>query len=101
MTTSKPKFKIPQTRQAPASAGATSPEQFVAGGDAGRRALEVEPGRTRAKRERVAIAVRLDRDDWERASVFALKSGVSLQKLLVQGLSEQLERAGEQPLKGV
>lgn len=101
MTTSKPKFKIHQGQQQPTSAVASSPEQFVAGGDAGRRALEVEPGRTRAKRERVSIAVRLDREDWERASVFALKSGVSLQKLLAQGLSAQMEQAGELPLKGI
>lgn len=93
--TTKPKFKL--GAKAPAAAPAT-PEAFVAGGDAGRKALEVDPTRTRAKRDRVAIAVRLDRDDWERASVFALKNGTSLQKLLVAGLSAKMEEAGELPL---
>jgi len=93
------KFKLNPKAQAKASPATA--EQFVAAGDAGRRALEVEAGRTRGKRDRVAIAVRLDREDWERASVFALKSGTSLQRLLVQGLSAQMEAAGEEPLSHV
>ncbi len=42
--------------------------------------------RTRAKKESVALTVRLTRQQWERLHQLALADGVSLQQLILQGL---------------
>lgn len=55
---------------------------------------------TRGKGSRVGIAVRLNHEDWYRASEFALREQTSLQQLLVAGLSELMAKKGLPPLKG-
>lgn len=50
-------------------------------------AQSVLPGaRTRAKKESVALTVRLTRQQWERLHQLALADGVSLQQLMLQGI---------------
>lgn len=55
---------------------------------------------TRGKNKRVGIAVRLNRDDWHRATELAMREQTSLQRLLVAGLSELLKQRGLPPLAG-
>lgn len=55
---------------------------------------------TRGKNKRVGIAVRLNHDDWHRATEFAMREQTSLQRLLVAGLSELLKQRGLPPLSG-
>jgi len=55
---------------------------------------------TRGKNKRIAVAVRLNPEDWYRASELALREHSSLQQLLVCGLSELLRQRGLPPLTG-
>ena len=43
--------------------------------------------RKRGKKETVALTVRLSRGDWERVHHLAVQEGVSIQGLMVRGLS--------------
>lgn len=54
--------------------------------------------RQRGKGEVVALTVRLSRDDWQRVHQLALSEGISIQKLMVEGLSKLFEAKG---LKGL
>lgn len=75
-------------------------------GDFGVRAEDREastvttPKRTKGQKERVAVAVRLERDDWMRVHEFALHEGTSLQELIVSGLSMLMQSRGLRPLDG-
>ena len=55
---------------------------------------------TRGKNKRVGVAVRLNHEDWYRATELALREHTSLQQLLVAGLSELLRQRGLPPLSG-
>ena len=55
---------------------------------------------TRGKNKRVVVAVRLNHEDWYRATELALREHTSLQQLLVAGLSELLRQRGLPPLSG-
>jgi hypothetical protein len=44
-------------------------------------------GRQRAKKEVVALTVRLQRSEWERLHQLAVSEGLSIQSLAVQGLN--------------
>lgn len=55
---------------------------------------------TRGKNKRVGVAVRLNHEDWYRATELALREHTSLQQLLVAGLSELMKQRGLPPLNG-
>lgn len=55
---------------------------------------------TRGKNKRVGVAVRLNHEDWYRATELALREHTSLQQLLVAGLSELMKQRGLPPLSG-
>lgn len=59
-----------------------------------------KPKRTRGQKERVAVAVRLEREDWMRVHEFALHEGTSLQELIVSGLNMLMQSRGLRPLTG-
>lgn len=50
--------------------------------------------RTKAKKETVAVTLRLTRDQWERVHQLARAEGVSLNQLALHGLSKLLEDRG-------
>lgn len=50
--------------------------------------------RTKAKKEMVAVTLRLSRDQWERVHQLARAEGVSLNQLALHGLSKLLEEKG-------
>jgi hypothetical protein len=55
------------------------------------------PGRRRrGQGATVALSVRVSRPDWERLHQFAVSEGVSLQELIVRGLSREFEAKGLQ-----
>lgn len=61
------------------------------------------PPATTARRRRgqgatVALSVRVSRPDWERLHQLAVSEGVSLQELIVRGLSREFEAKGLQGL---
>jgi hypothetical protein len=56
--------------------------------------------RTRGKNKRVGIAVRLNPEDWHRATELAMREKTSLQRLLVAGMNELLRQRGLPPLSG-
>lgn len=55
---------------------------------------------TRGKNRRVGIAVRLEHEDWIRATELAMREQTSLQRLIVAGLNELLRQRGLPPLTG-
>jgi hypothetical protein len=55
---------------------------------------------TRGKHRRVGIAVRLEHEDWIRATELAMREQTSLQRLIVAGLNEMFRRRGLPPLSG-
>ena len=55
---------------------------------------------TRGKHRRVGVAVRLEHEDWIRATEFAMREQTSLQRLIVAGLNELLRQRGLPPLSG-
>ena len=50
--------------------------------------------RTKAKKEMVAVTLRLSRDQWNRVHQLAREEGVSLNQLALLGLSKLLEEKG-------
>jgi hypothetical protein len=67
-------------------------------GDVEEAATSIVP--TRGKNRRVGIAVRLEHEDWIRATEFAMREQTSLQRLIVAGLNEMLRQRGLPPLSG-
>lgn len=53
---------------------------------------------TRGKNQRVGVAVRLSREDWYRATEFAMRERTSLQHIFVAGISELMRQKGLPPL---
>ncbi len=62
--------------------GAAQPEISPATGD-----QDSDKGRQRAKKEVVALTVRLQRSEWERLHQLAVSEGMSIQSLAVRGLN--------------
>jgi hypothetical protein len=62
--------------------GTVQPEISAAAGDQGSGT-----GRQRAKKEIVALTVRLQRSEWERLHQLAVSEGMSIQSLAVRGLN--------------
>jgi hypothetical protein len=56
--------------------------------------------RSRGKGERVAIAVRLERDDWRRLHEYALHQGKSLQVIIIEGIQAHMKAQGVRPISG-
>lgn len=56
--------------------------------------------RTRGTKSRVAIAVRLGRDDWYRVHDLAVREHESIQKLIILGLDSLMKQRGLPPLSG-
>jgi hypothetical protein len=62
--------------------GAIQPEISATLGD-----QDLTVGRQRAKKEVVALTVRLQRSEWERLHQLAVSEGMSIQSLAVRGLN--------------
>jgi len=62
--------------------GAIQPEISATLGD-----QDLTMGRQRAKKEVVALTVRLQRSEWERLHQLAVSEGMSIQSLAVRGLN--------------
>lgn len=56
--------------------------------------------RDRGTGDRVAVAVRLQREDWFRLHDFANRTGTTLQSLIVQSLSKTMQDQGFPALQG-
>lgn len=56
--------------------------------------------RDRGTGDRVAVAVRLQKEDWFRLHDFANRTGTTLQKLIVQSLSKTMQDQGFPALQG-
>jgi hypothetical protein len=53
-----------------------------------------EPERQRGKHSVVGINIRFTRDQWERVHQLALAEGVSIQRLVIRGLSQVFHEKG-------
>jgi hypothetical protein len=53
-----------------------------------------EPERQRGKHRVVGINIRFTRDQWERVHQLALAEGVSIQRLVIRGLSQVFHEKG-------
>ena len=82
--------------EAPAAAAATSAQAPArATTAAGRARGQGAPaGRRRGQGATVALSVRLARADWERLHQLAVAEGVSLQEIMVRGLSQVFTSKG-------
>jgi transposase InsO family protein len=65
---------------------------------AAEQAADRSDRRTKAKKETVAVTLRLSRDQWERVHQLARAEGVSLNQLALEGLSRLFEEKGLQAL---
>lgn len=54
---------------------------------------------TRGKAEKVALAIRFDKEDWIKVHNYALRQGTSIQKIMVRAVSEMMERDGFESLE--
>lgn len=82
-----------ETPAADAVASAQAPARAPA--PAGRaRGQEAPAGRKRGQGATVALSVRLARADWERLHQLAVAEGVSLQEIIVRGLSQVFTSKG-------
>ena len=78
---------------AEAASGAQAPLRAPAA-SARERGQGAPTGRRRGQGATVALSVRLARADWERLHQFAVAEGVSLQQIIVRGLSQVLTSRG-------
>ena len=74
------------------AAFARKPKTNQSVGDSEHQAMPT--ARTRGKAESVALTVRLTRRQWERLHQLALAEGVSLQRLMVDGLGTLFHQRG-------
>lgn len=49
---------------------------------------------TRGKAEKVALAIRFEKEDWFKVHNYAMRQGTSIQKIMVRAVSELMERDG-------
>jgi len=54
---------------------------------------------TRGKAEKVALAIRFEKEDWFKVHNYALRQGTSIQKIMVRAVSEMMERDGFESLE--
>lgn len=66
-----------------------------------RTAASAPAGRRRGTGETVALTVRVSRDDWQRAHQLATAQGVSLQHLMLRGLSAVFAEEGLPGIDGI
>ena len=59
-----------------------------------------ETNRTRGKGDKVAIAVRLNREDWIKLHDFANRQGLSMQQVIVFSLAHYMQVKGIPPISG-
>jgi hypothetical protein len=71
----------------------TADAEALAAAD-GRARQGLAPGRRRGQGATVALSVRLARADWERLHQLAVAEGVSLQQLILSGLSQVFTSKG-------
>lgn len=53
---------------------------------------------TRGKSEKVALAIRFEKEDWFKVHNYAMRQGTSIQKVMVRAVSELMERDGYEGL---